>query len=70
MSFHSTSDPIATLEAVVVRCGCGDPDSHNGVRGPEGPCPTPRAVDDLGVIARSDAPMPKINKPRWLARER
>ena len=43
-----------TLEAVVTHCGCGDPDSHNGIQGPSGLCPKPSAVQDLGVIARQE----------------
>lgn len=36
------------MQAVVIRCGCGDPDSHNGARGgPRLPCPAPRAIDEL-----------------------
>lgn len=35
-----------SLEAVVIRCGCGDPDSHFGAT-----CPTPREREDLGVVA-------------------
>lgn len=42
--------PIKELElkAVVTRCGCNDPMSH-AVH--QLPCPTPRAVEDLGTIA-------------------
>jgi hypothetical protein len=38
-------EPKVEFSAIVMRCGCGDPKSHL----PE-PCPTPRAVEDLGVI--------------------
>lgn len=38
------------FEAVVLRCGCGDPDSHSKLVPPQ-PCPAPRAVEDLGVVA-------------------
>jgi len=34
-----------TIEAVVIRCGCGDPDSHAGEV-----CPRPRAREDLGRL--------------------
>lgn len=37
----------ASVEAVVIRCGCGDPLRVH----PDGPCPTPRAVEDLGTVA-------------------
>lgn len=43
-----------SLEAVVTRCGCtGDfRDFHEDLGdGQYGPCPTPRKVEDLGVIA-------------------
>lgn len=36
-----------TVEATVIRCGCGDPEAHSGAV-----CPRPRAVEDLGVISR------------------
>ena len=36
----------SSLEAIVIRCGCGDPSSHLGTV-----CPTPRSREDLGVIA-------------------
>lgn len=42
-----------TLEVRAVRCGCGDPDAHNGVRGPAGLCPKPRpfnAETDLRIV--------------------
>jgi len=44
----------ATFEATVIRCGCGNPDTHNGIAGPAGQCPTPSAVQDLGVIAHKE----------------
>jgi hypothetical protein len=34
-----------TIEAVVIRCGCGDPTSHAGAV-----CPRPRAREDLGRL--------------------
>lgn len=38
----------ADIRAVVVRCGCGDPDSH----APQGqPCPSPRVLEDRGIVA-------------------
>ena len=48
-----TANPVQEIEwqAVIIRCGCGDPDSHNGKRGPASPCPTPRGMEDLGVVA-------------------
>lgn len=36
------TEPTIEVEAVVIRCGCGDPDSHNGTRGPARPCPQPK----------------------------
>ncbi len=36
----------ASAEALVIRCGCGDPLSHWGEV-----CPTPKRTDDLGTIA-------------------
>jgi hypothetical protein len=39
------------IEAVVIRCGCGDPDSHNGRRGPATTCPLPRAVEQRGTVS-------------------
>lgn len=35
-----------SIGAVVLRCGCGAPDSHPGA-----PCPRPRAREDRGVVA-------------------
>lgn len=35
-----------SIRAVVTRCGCGDPWSHI-----PNPCPSPRAVEDKGVVA-------------------
>jgi hypothetical protein len=36
------------LSSVTIRCGCGDFKNIH----PDGPCPTPRAVEDNGVIGR------------------
>jgi hypothetical protein len=36
----------ASVEAVVIRCGCGDPARHRDT-----PCQQPRAIEDRGVIA-------------------
>jgi hypothetical protein len=36
----------ASIAAVVVRCGCGDPASHFA-----SVCPRPRAVEDCGVVS-------------------
>lgn len=37
-----------SIQAVVIRCGCGDPARiHPG----DNPCPTPRAMEDLGTIS-------------------
>jgi hypothetical protein len=44
---------VGEISAVVYRCGCGDPDSHSKLDPPQ-PCPSPRAVEDLGVIATSE----------------
>lgn len=38
----------ASMEAVVIRCGCGDPLSHAAL---DLPCPNPQRVESLGVIA-------------------
>lgn len=35
-----------TIEATIMRCGCGDPDSHRGMV-----CPRPR-VEVVGELAR------------------
>jgi hypothetical protein len=48
---NASSPAEASIEAVVIRCGCGDPDAHNGVRGAPSPCPRPRATEDLGVVS-------------------
>lgn len=37
----------ATIEAVVTRCGCGDPDRYH----PGKPCPRPQKVEDRGVVS-------------------
>lgn len=61
------SESVTTsVEAVVIRCGCGDPDSHNGsprcrcgkaewhmASGPEHICLAPRAVVDLGTVSQN-----------------
>jgi hypothetical protein len=36
----------ASIAAVVVRCGCGDPASHLASA-----CPKPRAVEDRGTVS-------------------
>ncbi len=36
-----------SIHAVVLRCGCGSPATLH----PSGPCPTPRASEDLGTVA-------------------
>lgn len=36
----------STISATVVRCGCGDPQSHIGAV-----CPRPRKTEKLGAIA-------------------
>ena len=41
----TTESRQVTIEAVVVRCGCGGPPEANHV------CPHPLRTDDLGVIA-------------------
>lgn len=57
-----TSKTFVQWDAVVTRCGCGDPNSHNGVRckHPRGeatclhcphPCPHPQAVVPLGTVS-------------------
>lgn len=52
------SQPNGTLEAVVTRCGCGDPARIH----PGAPCPTPRAIEDRGVIARFNVPRSMAGK--------
>lgn len=42
---HSEGD--TAIAAVVIRCGCGDPDGIH----PGRICPNPRAVEDKGMIA-------------------
>lgn len=42
----AASTKEASIQAVVIRCGCGDPASH-----PDAVCPRPRATEDLGTIA-------------------
>lgn len=42
-----------SIEAVVTRCGCGDPLRLHG-RDEQGgllPCPTPRAIEDKGTVS-------------------
>lgn len=46
----ASTEPIVEYEVKVLRCGCGDPDSHSKLDPPQ-PCPSPRAVEDLGVVA-------------------
>lgn len=38
----------AEIRAVVIRCGCDDPDSHSLL---QRPCPSPRNIEDKGRIA-------------------
>jgi hypothetical protein len=41
------TDAIQTIDAVVSRCGCGNPEKiHPGT-----PCPRPRKVTNLGAIS-------------------
>lgn len=37
----------ASIQAVVIRCGCGDPLALH----PNDPCPTPRASENRGTIS-------------------
>lgn len=37
----------ASIQATVVRCGCGDPLNVH----PDSPCPKPRATEDLGTVS-------------------
>lgn len=41
------------ISAIVTRCGCGDPENVHprNEDGSMGPCPTPRATEDHGVIS-------------------
>lgn len=46
MSGATTAQPVSiSLAAVVIRCGCGEPESHAGAV-----CPTPRETEDLGIV--------------------
>jgi hypothetical protein len=60
---------IDTIEAVVIRCGCGDPATIH----PGQPCPRPRRVSDLGVISYNDSARPfrsMIERARiWIRRK-
>lgn len=49
----------ASIEATVIRCGCGDPLAHasQGL-----PCPSPCAIDNRGVISEYRRPGPFV---RW-----
>jgi hypothetical protein len=38
-----------TLQAVVTKCGCGNPEGHAGQV-----CPSPKKTEDLGTIADSE----------------
>lgn len=50
----------ASIAVTVIRCGCGDPDAHasQGL-----PCPSPRAVEERGVVSEYRRPGPFR---RWL----
>jgi hypothetical protein len=37
----------ASTDAVIIRCGCGDP----GRIHPGAVCPTPRKIEDIGTVA-------------------
>lgn len=53
-SASSATPVMQTLEAVIIRCGCGDPDRlHPGRFGRSGVdiCPRPLGHEDRGVIA-------------------
>ena len=49
---QAESQGEASIEAVVIRCGCTDPLSH-ALK--QEPCPTPKAVQDMGVIWKGKA---------------
>lgn len=54
VEFDSSSAKVFSkgwIEAKVIRCGCGDPLKH-ALK--QRPCPTPREIEDLGVIASSE----------------
>lgn len=46
----------ASFGLVLMRCGCGNPQSHapNIPGVPNLPCPKPVSINDLGVVARTD----------------
>lgn len=50
----------ASIGATVIRCGCGDPDAHASQ---QLPCPSPRAVEERGIISEYRRPGPLS---RWL----
>jgi hypothetical protein len=70
----TTETKSADVSVVVVRCGCGRPETHNGsesclcgqtgvhaATGQEHVCPNPRLVTDLGVVSHfvADASLQK-----------
>lgn len=62
----NTGPSEISLSQVVIRCGCDDPLSHAMA---QLPCPTPREVDDRGVVAhwkREEQPRPFWQ--RWVKR--
>lgn len=48
---HTATSPVplkeASIHAVVIRCGCGDPANIH----PGEPCPTPRTTEDRGTVS-------------------
>lgn len=53
--FGAPVKKMATVEAVVTRCGCSDeqkrsPEWHAAQKPPQ-PCPNPRKVEDMGVVS-------------------
>jgi len=45
----------ASIEAVVVRCGCGEPLTHAEM---QMPCPQARTIEDLGIVS-------EYRRPTW-----
>lgn len=58
MSDDARQHSKVEIEAVIIRCNCGDPSSHLGRV-----CPTPGQVEDYGIVSY-DHPR-AINRAVW-----